>query len=230
MKIKVKGINYQSPIPGLAITIMFLGVSIFIFSAFISQIDSFTIESIFSKFLEMGMFLIFAIIFFCFGVYFVYIFFKPPTKYLAVLKQKERINTGSEEYFYVVFETIPNKDSDGFIQQVYEGYIDINSNLLLEQKYLIGIKECNWQIKYVMEYTNEVNYKESIPNAAMGPVILAVTSIFYISSIALIIYGIITCFNTHIFGVVYAIFGIFMFIGILQTHKRLLEIFGKKKD
>lgn len=218
MKIKVKSTNHQSPLPGIIITIVFLGISLFIFSLYFVQSNySFTLNGLIQAISTFGIiYLMFAIIFLCFSLYFIYLLISPPKKYIAILTEKTHINKGEKNYTKVTFETIKNEDSDNVITKTYKGLIQNDPDLTVKEKYLIGIKEFNWQLKYVTEYSELTKYKKHIPNMNLTPVIISVLSIFVVSAIGIIILGLITLKKTVLMGLLYIIFGMIMFISMIK--------------
>ena len=82
MKVFMKKGDYQSLIPVLIITFLFLFVSIYLLYPY------FVSESFLDTFFQNGVTLVFGVFFLFFAVLFLIYLFKPPKKYTAVLISK----------------------------------------------------------------------------------------------------------------------------------------------
>ena len=218
MKYKIKSKNHQSPIPGIIFTIVFIAISLYIINMYFKSTDyEYTIKAFIFGIKEYGiMYLLFALIFLYFCIRLIYSLLSPPKKYVAILKEKKHINNKEKNYTKVKFETIENEDSDNAISTTYIGIIDDNPDIVVNEKYLIGIKEFNWQIKYVTEYKENIPHKKHIPNLNMMPVIISVLLIFITSAIGTIIVGFITMKTSMFLGLCFLAFGLFMLISMIK--------------
>ena len=175
MKVYVRKGDYQSPIPGLIVTILFLAFSIFIFYF------SFTAQNTgeFSL-LDFSIPLTFAIVFFIFSLYFVHALFKKPKGYQAKLIKKYPNQYKGREITLMVFKAEVRDDKKMSVQNKYICYTYENNDLVENRDYIIKIKEFNWKIKTVEElhgYETENSVKK-LPHVSMVPVVWSIFIIF----------------------------------------------------
>lgn len=163
-------------IPGIIVTIIFLSFSIGIFIAAIISDKSF-IEVLES----FGIALVFAIIFFGFGMYFIYMLLKKPKGYKAKLVSKKNETYNGKQITYMKFNTEKEKEQEeDFISADYKCYTIGENNLVVGNDYLLKIKEFNWEPKYVEEikYSCENKVTSKILNMTLTPVLIALGLIF----------------------------------------------------
>lgn len=173
MKVYVKKGECQNPIPGIILTIAFLCISLFIFYS------CFSYNSFMEILLEKGTDLLFAIVFFAFSLYFLFILFKGPKKFNATLTNKVIENYNGKVITYMTFSTIKDKKQEkDFVPQTFTCYTYGDNDLVENENYVVKIKEFNWKIKTVEEFVVLNNDVSKVPNMTMSPVFLAVGFIF----------------------------------------------------
>lgn len=85
MKVKVKKEDYQSMLPAMFVMLIFAAFSVPILIYFLhSLLIDFSIDNFMNTFSHMGIAVLFASVFFSFDIYFIYLLFKKPKKYLAI--------------------------------------------------------------------------------------------------------------------------------------------------
>lgn len=173
MKVHVKKGEYQTSIPGIIVTILFLSFSIGIF------VSCFSYNSFIEALSGAGMSLIFALVFFAFSLYFVYALFKSPKGYSAKLTKKNIENYKGRQITYMTFTTEKETEQEeDFVPETYTCYTYGNNNLIENEKYIIKIKEFNWKIKAVEEDNDLQSNISKVPNMKLFPVFLAIGFIF----------------------------------------------------
>lgn len=173
MKVHVKKGEYQTPILGIIVTIVFLSFSIGIF------VSCFSYNSFMEALSRAGMLLIFALVFFAFSLYFVYLLFKSPKGFSAKLTKKNVENYKGKQITYMTFTTEKEmKQEEDFVPATYTCYTYGSNKLIENEKYIIKIKEFNWKIKAVEEDNNLQSNISKVPNMTLFPVFLAVGFIF----------------------------------------------------
>ena len=203
-------------ITGIIVTIVFLSFSIGIFIAGITSGKSFI-----DVLASFGITLVFAIIFFGFGIYFLYALFKRPKGYKAKLVNKKIETFNGKQITYMEFNTKKEREQEeDFISSNYKCYTIGENNLVVGNNYSLKIKEFNWEPKYVEEindsYEGKKNkVKSKVPNMTLSPVFLAVGLVFG-GLIFLCILGIIMYPE---YTSTYIMFGIFCAIALFMTYK-----------
>lgn len=179
MKVYVKKSDKSTMIPGIIVTILFLSFSIGIFIAGITSGKSFI-----DVLASLGITLVFAIIFFGFGVCFVYALIKRPKGYKAKLVNKKVETYNGKQITYMEFNTEKEREQEeDFISADYKCYTIGENNLVVGNDYSLKIKEFNWEPKYVEEINNSYEQTKNkvankVPNMTLSPVFLAVGLIF----------------------------------------------------
>ena len=172
MKVYVKKGEYQTPIPGIIITIVFLSVSLRIFYSCFSY-DSFI------KVLEhIGINLVFALVFFVFLLFFICILLKRPKAYSAKLTQKNIENYKGKQITYMTFTTEKEAQEEDFVPETYTCYTYGSNDLIENENYIIKIKEFNWKIKAVEEINDLKNNTAKVTNMTLSTSFLSIGSIF----------------------------------------------------
>ncbi len=177
MKVYVKKKDRQSMLPGIIIITIFLAFSIGVF------VSAFNYEGSFLEFLEGGAVLIlFAIIFFAFGIFFLYMLIKPSKGYRVKLVSKETENYRGKEITYMKFNVKKNPDEEP-IKSSYNCYTIGENNLIVEKDYILKIKEFNWQPKYIEDINEyyertKTEAPTKLPEMNISPVLLAIRFIF----------------------------------------------------
>lgn len=170
MKVHVKRGEYQSAIPGIIATIAFLSFSIMVFAG------CFLANSLMEV---LSMELLFALVFFSFSLYFVYLLLKKPKRYSAKLIKKSIENYKGRQITYMKFVTKKRKEQEeDFVPKTYTCYTYGNNDLIEKEKYIIRIKEFNWKIKSIEEDNDLKEDISKVPNMTLFPVFLAVGFIF----------------------------------------------------
>lgn len=216
MRVYVKKEDKNTMIPGIIVTIVFLSVSIGIFIAGITSGKSFI-----DVLASFGITLVFAIIFFGFGMYFLYALFKRPKGYKAKLVNKKIETFNGKQITYMEFNTEKEREQEeDFISADYKCYTIGENNLVVGNNYSLKIKEFNWEPKYVEEindsYEDKKNkVKSKVPNMTLSPVFLAVGLVFG-GLIFLCILGIIMYPE---YTSTYIMFGIFCGAALFMTFK-----------
>ena len=173
MRVYVKKENKDSMIPGIIVTIISLSFPIGVFIAGITSGKSF-IDALES----LGTLLLFAIIFFGFGMYFVYVLIKRPKGYKAKLVNKKNQTYKGKKITYMVFSTQKESEQEeDFISSKYRCYTIGENNLIVGNDYSLKIKEFNWEPKHVEEINNS-KVASKVPNMNMFPIFFSVGVIF----------------------------------------------------
>lgn len=169
MKVYVKKGEYQSYIPGIIITIIFLSISIGIF------IFCFSYNSLMEVLKKQGFILLFAIVFFVFSLYFIHSLFKHPKGFSAKLNKKVVENYKGNKITYMTFTTFnDNTQEENFIPKTYTCYTYGDNALIENKNYLIKIKEFNWKIKAIEELNELSNNTSKLPNITLSPILIAI--------------------------------------------------------
>jgi len=197
VKVYVKKEDKNTMIPGIIVTIIFLLFSLGVFIAGIISGKSFI--DLLSSF---GIVLIFAIIFFGLGMYFVYALIKSPKGYKVKLVNKKIKTYNGKQIIYMEFniEEDGEKEEDGegeeaFISADYKCYTFEDNNLIVGNAYLLRIKEFNWEPKYVEEISNSYEQPKNkvasnLAKFTMSPVLFSV-GLFFGGLLLICILGII---------------------------------------
>ena len=173
MKVHVKKGECQTPIPAIIVTIVFLSFSIGVF------VSCFSYNSFMEALSEVGMLLIFALVFFAISLYFIYALFKRPKEFSAKLTKKNVENYKGRQITYMTFTAEKEKEQEeDFIPATYTCYTYGNNKLIKNKKYIIKIKEFNWKIKAVEEDNNLQSNIFKVPNMTLSSVFLAIGFIF----------------------------------------------------
>lgn len=213
MKVYSKKHDKNTIIPGIIVTIILLLVSSGIFIASVMSEKSFI--DVLSSF---GILLLFAVIFLGFSIYFIYILIKKPKDYKAKLINKKIEIYKGKQITYMKFSTEKEREQEeDFISSEYKCYTIGKNNLIVGNDYSLGIKEFNWEPKYVEELKNRYKNKitDKVPNMTMSPVFLTIGLIFggllFLCILGIIIYPQYTS--------IYIIAGIFFGISLFVTFK-----------
>ena len=152
MKKKKKKGDYQSLIPVLIITFLFLFVSIYLLYPY------FVSESFLDTFFQNGVTLVFGVFFLFFAVLFLIYLFKPPKKYTAVLISKNMGYYRGEAVYDMVFEALKQKKRSGdLVPRKFSCFTYEDNDLVVNQQYTIYVKEVNWIIKKVEPFDGKVS-------------------------------------------------------------------------
>ena len=216
MRVYVKKEDKNTMIPGIIVTIVFLSFSIWIFIAGITSDKSFI-----DVLVSFGIPLVFAIMFFGFGMYFLYALFKRPKGYKATLVNKKIETFNGKQITYMEFNTEKEREQEeDDISSDYQCYTIGENNLVVGNDYSLKIKEFNWEPKYVEEindsYEDKKNkVKSKVPNMTLSPVFLAVGLIFggllFLCILGIIMYPEYTS--------TYIMVGIFCAVALFMTYK-----------
>lgn len=222
MRIKLKDVHPESMLPRLFIIFLFLGVGIILLIPIIKVIMT---EGIILGLLYSLGILIFELLFGGFGLFFLIKLIGPKARYCAVLTHKDSVIHKSKEY--LVLDFLIEESDDGVIQNGYKAYCPIKENdiFTVNEKYIIGIQEVNWEIKYVEPFNKTKKTKTKLPNLTMRPILYAVGAIFYLSFISAIVVGIYTLGQSILMGVIYISFGVGSISLFTKYIKRAFEIF-----
>lgn len=218
MKVHVRKGDYQSPIPGLVIMSIFLGISIFICYA-----AAYGIKTEGYSIFEFSIPLAFALVFFSFSLYFLYALFKKPKGYQALLIEKTLTQYKGKDITLMRFKALVVDEKKISVPNEYICFTYGTNELILRNEYIIKIKEFNWKIKAVEElhgYETEDSAKK-VPNIAMVPVVLGIGFIF--SSIG--IWAIFNIIKNPQPAIIYAIPLLFS-LGAISRYNSLLQLFN----
>lgn len=212
MRVYVKKEDRNPMFPGIIVMTIFLSFSIGMFIAFI-QSDKPFIETLASA----GSLLLFAIIFFAFGIYFAHALIKKPKAFLGQLVSKKSEIYKGKNITSMVFRIRAGKEQKEECDEVeYQCYTKGENNLILEKEYVLKIKEFNWEIKYVKEMIDEKNeVVRSLPEVTLYPVLLAIL-FFFGGMVFLCILGLIFYPENLVY---YISFGICFGIGFYKLFK-----------
>ena len=217
MKVYVKKEDKNSPVLGIIIAIIFLTISIGIFaSAFINY------ESIIKLIESYGSLLLFAILFFGFGIYFVYLLIMPPKLYKMRLINKKFETYNGQNITYLEFTKAKEEEQEEDPSPDYKCYIIEDKNLIIGNCYLLGIKIFNWEPKYIKDI-NSINENELIENKNdnskinITPVFLAVGFIFG----GLLVLCILGSILYSQFAFIYLPIGVFCLIALFKIYKEI---------
>lgn len=142
MRVYVKKEDKNTMIPGIIVTIIFLSFSIGVFIAGITSGKSFI-----DVLASFGITLLFAIIFFGFGIYFVYALIKRPKRYKAKLVNKKNETYNGKQITYMEFSTQKEREQEeDFVPSDYRCYTIGENNLIVGNVYSLRIKEFNWNL------------------------------------------------------------------------------------
>lgn len=168
MRVYVKKEDKISMIPIIIVTITFLSFSIGVFISVITSGKSFI-----DVLASFGITLLFAIIFFGFGMCFVYTLIKKPKEYRAKLVNKKNETYNGKQITYMEFNTQKEREQEeDFISTNYRCYTIGENNLIVGNDYSLRIKEFNWKPKYVEEINNFYEKRKNkiankVPNMTM---------------------------------------------------------------
>ena len=191
MKVYVKKSDKNTMIPGIIVTIVFLSFSIGMFISVITSGKSFN-----DVLAAAGILLIAAIMFFGFGMFFVYALFKRPKGYKAKLINKISETYNGKQITYMEFQTQKEQEQEeDFIPSDYNCYTIGENNLIVGNDYSLKVKEINWEPKFVEEISNSSEktknkVADKVPNMTMTPIFLAV-GVFFGGDVLFAILGII---------------------------------------
>ena len=141
MKLYVKKTDKNPMFPRIIITMLFLLIPIILLILFIKQEQTYVRES--NPFLVP---LLFSIIFFIVGVYCLYTFIKRPKDYEAELIEKFFHKYNGEEITYMIFR-IKNNSAN----HICKCYTIGHNDFIVGRTYVLTLKECNWEPKYIKE-------------------------------------------------------------------------------
>ena len=142
MKVYTQDGESQSMFGGLLVTFVFFVYSLYIFISFIQS------KNIAETLADLGVGLVFALIFFVIATYFIILLLKKPKSFTAELVKKEIQVYKGKIITYMEFVTF---EAENKIGMHYFCYTYGENNLILNKKYLIKVKEFNWNIKRVEE-------------------------------------------------------------------------------
>ena len=192
MRVRVKKGDCEPAIAGIIVTIVFLSFAAFTFLSFLSA------NSFMEFFEQFGVGIVFALVFFCFGILFLFYMIKPCKKYKGKLTYKKFEDYKGKNILVMKFKVLGN---DVSVYQEYSCYTTKENDLVLGRHYEIFVKEFNWKIKRV---GNEI--KEEITEDAESNIEINSTNATDIG------------FNTVLAAVV-MIFSSFIFISIYGLFK-----------
>ena len=213
MKVYSKKEDKKTIVPAIIITIVFLSVSIGMFIAGITSEKSFI--DILASF---GIASVFAIIFFGFGMYFIYLLLKKAKDYKVKLINKKIETYKGKQITYMEFKMEKAKEQEeDFIPTSYKCYTIGENNFVVGNAYILKIKEFNWEPKYVEEINDSSENKVASKGSNMNlfPIFWAIELIFG-WLILLCVLGIIM-YPQYKFT--YVIFGTFCGIALFMTFK-----------
>ena len=179
MRVYVKKEDKISMIPIIIVTITFLSFSIGVFISVITSGKSFI-----DVLASFGITLLFAIIFFGFGMCFVYTLIKKPKEYRAKLVNKKNETYNGKQITYMEFNTQKEREQEeDFIFTNYRCYTIGENNLIVGNDYSLRIKEFNWKPKYVEEINNFYEKRKNkiankVPNMTMPSAFFLINLIF----------------------------------------------------
>lgn len=216
MRVYVKKEDKNTMVPGIIVTIVFLSFSIGVFIAGITSGKSFI-----DVLASFGSVLLFAIIFFGFGMFFVYALIKRPKGYKAKLISKKAEIYNSKQITCMEFSTEKEREQEeDFISSDYRCYTIGENNLIVGNDYSLRIKEFNWEPKYVEVINNSYEQTRNkvaskVPNMTMFPVFFSVELIFggllFLCILGIIVYPQYTS--------TYIMFGIFCGVALFMIFK-----------
>ena len=216
IKVYVKKEDKNTMIPRIIITIVFLSISIGIFLAGFTSSKSFI-----DVLASFGIILLFAIIFFGFGMYFFYALIKRPKGYKAKLINKKIETYNDKQITYMEFCTEKErKQEEDSIPSYYRCYTIEENNLIVGNDYSLKIKEFNWEPKYVEEINNSYEKTKNkiaskVSNITMSPLFFSI-GVFFVGLLFLCILGIITYPQ---YTSTYIMLGIFCVVALFITFK-----------
>ena len=224
MRVYSKKEDKQTMAPGIIVTIIFLSFSIGMFVAAITSGKSFM--DILASF---GSLLVFAIIFFGFGLYFVYALLKKPKAYKAKLIKKQIEIYNGKQITYMEFQTeqelreiMENEVEKNLpeFSDAYKCYTIGENDLIQGNDYSLKIKEFNWEPKFVEEINNIKSDTSTVPNANLSLVHLVI-GLFWGVSLLLCLLGTIMYpqYNST-YVIVGAFFGFALFMTFYDYRKR----------
>ena len=183
MKVCIKRKDYQNIIPAYFAMAGFLGYGIFVFNLVTSADD--IVYYIVDNLLNV----IFTIFFVGLDIFFVIYMFKKPKEFTAQLISKEEQNYKGQQITYMTFKTAKETSNDiDYIETEYKCYTKEPNNLVVNQIYLIGIKEFNWQMKYVKDYqVQPLDPIKKVPKMNMSFIYLVIGGFFGITVLGSII-------------------------------------------
>lgn len=203
MKVYVKKGEYQTPTMGLIITIVFLTFSIGIFGYM------FTFDSFIEALAEVGIGFVFSLLFFSFGVLFIYFLLKKPKKYIAKLISKEETTYNGKKITYMCFELLdkeepeeddeePYEDEEYLLKGDYQCYTYESNPLTVNNTYNIYVKEFNWQITKVDTDISLDNIEQKKSTKRKISPFYLVMGLFALMNISLGVLGLI-CYSEYAF-------------------------------
>lgn len=213
VRVYVKKEEKNAIIEGIVITIGFLAVSIYIFINFFKSG-----KTLIDALASFGTLLLFAIIFFAFSIYFIYFLIKRPRGFKAKLIDKKIENYNGQQITYMKFRVQKEREQAiDFIRSEYNCYTIGENNLIVENEYVLRIKEWNWEPKYVEELESNTSNKvaSKVPNMTMSPVFFSIGLIsggmLFLCILGLVLYP--------QYAFTYIITSIFSGIGLYMTFK-----------
>lgn len=175
MKVYVKKEDKNPMFPGIIATVLSLAFAIV---TFISRNTSGkTLSELFSEF---GLEFLFALMSLVIGICCFYALVKHPKNYKAKLVNKNIEIYKNQQITYMEFSTMKKiEQEEDLIPKNYMCYTIGENNLIIGKDYALGIKEFNWEPKYVTEInnlceTNKNKVQKTIPSTSMTPVFFAV--------------------------------------------------------
>lgn len=222
MRTKVKSVNHQSVLPGLFIILIFFGLGVLILVPIINTIIA---EGLLMGILYSFIAIIFDAAFLGFSMYGITKLIGPRTRYQAVLTHKDKIIHNDKEY--LVLDFLVDEGDDKIIQNGFKAYCPKteDNDFTINEKYIIGIQEANWEIKYVELFDETKKVKKKMPSMTMRPIFYTVSAIFYFSFIGAIIMGIISLKDSIFMGLVLIIYGVASTILLSKYLTKAFKIF-----
>ena len=162
MKIKLKCVSTQPFFANLFVTLLFLlvpgGYFYYVFNKYTSVMDAIFDEGI--ALLVLGVFLVL-------GIYFLYALIKLPTKYYCTLVDIKSSVVKGKSVVNLTFDLKKrHTQNNDLVPSTFECYVNSADELIKGTDYVVGIKEFNWDVKYVEEYSSSSNVKEYLPNTS----------------------------------------------------------------
>lgn len=158
MKVYQEKSDRQSMLPGIGITALFLTFGTVIISTMLLDEGSWL-----DKLSGYGMPLLFALVFLYFGFYFLYFLIKKPVKFKAKLISKDVV--GRKIYLTLKIQKEKEQKVD-LVGNTYRVYVYEDSNFSVGNYYSIGLKEFNWEVVSIDDYSGESNVKVAVPGTA----------------------------------------------------------------
>lgn len=170
MKVFVKKGDYEPPLAGIIVTVVFLSFSLYALYSFLNTDDIL-------KFIEgFGMFIPFALIFFCFGMLFLFYMIKPCGKFNGKLTYKKFEEYNGRNILVMKFKVLGNNSS---IYHEYRCFTYNDNDLGVGRCYELFVKEYNWKIKKVGNEIKEEVVQENVSDdEAFNPKDVGFNSVF----------------------------------------------------